>query len=186
MVFLISISLILHLFTFFWIIILMQKINVHTANPKEFNNVKKEIEDILLAYTEEMKDENEKLLLELKKMKQENALLNKKIEETKQAIPSESVEHNENVQRSIPNKVTPQQRPLTNVYAIEKNRNHDDEYDQYEPPTIVEEPQEDIFEQSDTAKVLSLAKQGFNAEQIAKKLDLGKGEVELVLKFYHS
>ncbi|MFC0472029.1 DUF6115 domain-containing protein [Halalkalibacter kiskunsagensis] len=44
--------------------------------------------------------------------------------------------------------------------------------------------EEDIYEQSDTAKVLSLSKKGLNAEEIAKRLHLGKGEVELMLKFY--
>lgn len=37
---------------------------------------------------------------------------------------------------------------------------------------------------TDTNKVIILAKQGYNAEQIAKMLDRGKGEVELLLKFY--
>ncbi|KZE65898.1 hypothetical protein AWM68_05830 [Fictibacillus phosphorivorans] len=33
-------------------------------------------------------------------------------------------------------------------------------------------------------KVLLLARQGYNAEEIAKMLDRGKGEVQLLLKFY--
>jgi hypothetical protein len=37
---------------------------------------------------------------------------------------------------------------------------------------------------SDTNKAINLAKQGYNAEQIAKMLNRGKGEVELLLKFY--
>lgn len=36
----------------------------------------------------------------------------------------------------------------------------------------------------DTNQVIILAKQGYNAEQIAKMLNRGKGEVELLLKFY--
>ncbi|MFD1357567.1 DUF6115 domain-containing protein [Fictibacillus halophilus] len=36
----------------------------------------------------------------------------------------------------------------------------------------------------DTHKVIILAKQGYNAEQIAKMLNRGKGEIELLLKFY--
>ncbi|MFE1244479.1 DUF6115 domain-containing protein [Fictibacillus sp. NPDC058756] len=36
----------------------------------------------------------------------------------------------------------------------------------------------------DTQKVIILAKQGYNAEQIAKMLNRGKGEIELLLKFY--
>ncbi|WP_412734111.1 DUF6115 domain-containing protein, partial [Halalkalibacterium halodurans] len=34
------------------------------------------------------------------------------------------------------------------------------------------------------SRVISLAKQGLSVEEIAKKLNMGKGEVELLLKFY--
>lgn len=178
MVFLVSLSLILHLFTFLWIIILMQKINVNKPSSDEYEKVKSEIEDILLSYTEAMKDENKKLLAEIKKMKLENARLNKKIASTEQQLKAnEMIVPKEQVKPPVihqPIKI--QQKPLA----------EDNNYDDYKPPMIEEVQEEDIFEQSDTAKVLSLAKQGFNAEQIARKLDLGKGEVELVLKFYHS
>lgn len=36
----------------------------------------------------------------------------------------------------------------------------------------------------DTNEVLTLAQEGYNAEEIAKMLQRGKGEVELLLKFY--
>ncbi|MBH0160956.1 DUF6115 domain-containing protein [Fictibacillus sp. 26RED30] len=36
----------------------------------------------------------------------------------------------------------------------------------------------------DTNEVLILAQEGYNAEEIAKMLQRGKGEVELLLKFY--
>lgn len=39
-------------------------------------------------------------------------------------------------------------------------------------------------ENNDRNKVLLLARQGYNAEEIAKMLDRGKGEVQLLLKFY--
>jgi hypothetical protein len=38
--------------------------------------------------------------------------------------------------------------------------------------------------ETETAKVVQLAKQGYNAEEIAKMLNRGKGEIELLLKFY--
>jgi hypothetical protein len=37
---------------------------------------------------------------------------------------------------------------------------------------------------SETENVIMLAKQGYNAEEIAKKINRGKGEIELLLKFY--
>lgn len=53
--------------------------------------------------------------------------------------------------------------------------------------TLNEENDEVHFESEtkpDTQKVIILAKQGYNAEQIAKMLNRGKGEIELLLKFY--
>jgi hypothetical protein len=47
-----------------------------------------------------------------------------------------------------------------------------------------EEKGADIYQQSDTAKVIALSNQGLDKGQIVKKLGLGKGEVELMLKFY--
>lgn len=39
-------------------------------------------------------------------------------------------------------------------------------------------------ENKDRNKVLLLAREGYNAEEIAKMLNRGKGEVELLIKFY--
>lgn len=165
MIFLIAISLILHLFTFFWIIILMHKINVQSSSSNDYEKIKAEIEDILISYTEEMKDENEKLLVQIKKMKEENEKL-KFHQEQASAIP--------------------RQTPLFPNNKQEEKEEKEKQYEHYRPPEIPDQPMEDLFEQSDTLKILTLAKQGLSAEQIAKKLNLGKGEVELVLKFYHS
>ncbi|WP_440895334.1 DUF6115 domain-containing protein [Amphibacillus sp. Q70] len=55
-----------------------------------------------------------------------------------------------------------------------------EKYQDYQP--IVPD-EEDIVEQSFAAQVLSLAEQGYTAETIAKKLNCGKTEVELLLKF---
>lgn len=55
----------------------------------------------------------------------------------------------------------------------------------YNPPMIPsEEKTEDQVETSLTAKILSLAEKGFAAEEIAKKLQCGKTEAELILKFH--
>lgn len=174
MTILIVISLILHLFTFLWIITLSQKMNAMNANQtdaNDFEKVKSEIEDILLSYTEQMKDENEKLLLQIKR---ENDLINQKLNSETVEKMEEPPMAAQTVQLDLNRKPEP------------KNKELDDDYSKYVPPSIPEESSEDVYEQSDTAKVLSLAKQGLDAEQIAKKLSLGKGEVELMLKFYQN
>ena len=176
---LLSISLLLHLFTFFWIINLIQKINLKSPNDtKEIERIKSEIEDVLLSYTAEMKEENEKLVLEMKKLKIDNNQMIKRMEMNKEEEPIE-----------IPNKLNAQRVFRTsNAYKVNTQPTNQkpkrESYEEYNPPVIEDEKENDIFEQSDTAKILALAEQGNNAEQIAKKLSLGKGEVELVLKFY--
>ncbi|MDR7072168.1 DUF6115 domain-containing protein [Fictibacillus barbaricus] len=43
---------------------------------------------------------------------------------------------------------------------------------------------EKIENETDTNEVLLLSKQGFTSTEIAKKLNRGKGEIELLLRFY--
>ncbi len=53
---------------------------------------------------------------------------------------------------------------------------------EYQPISPVEEV-EDVVESSTTASVLHLHEKGFTVDEIAKKMDKGKTEVELLLKF---
>ncbi|OLO40918.1 hypothetical protein BTR23_05445 [Alkalihalophilus pseudofirmus] len=169
--FLLTTSLVLHLLTFLWIITLLQKVNNQQISPINDEKIKREIEDLLVAYTTEMKEENEKLLEQVKMLQEANTSpvsLNEKVMEQLK------VEHEPiviNSKEAIKEDVT--QRHTVDQYK----------YEDYQPPTIqVDEP--DMYEQSNTAKVLLLAEQGFSSEEIAKKLSLGKGEVELMIKFY--
>ncbi|UOE92815.1 coupling factor for flagellin transcription and translation [Alkalihalobacillus sp. LMS39] len=154
--YLLTISFIVHLFTILWIITLIQKLNAKES-PIDSEKVKQEIEDLLIAYTTEMKEENEKLAQQLRAVSTRQAEM---------VTPS----YNQNIYK--------EQTPTRVVPTTPKAR-----YEGYTPPVIEEEKQEEIYEQSDTAKVLALAKQGWKAEEIAKKLQLGKVEVELMLKF---
>lgn len=55
----------------------------------------------------------------------------------------------------------------------------------YTPPLPKEEEErKDTFQPSLQAQVLSLFKEGLREDEIAKQLDIGKGEVELFLKLY--
>jgi ElaB/YqjD/DUF883 family membrane-anchored ribosome-binding protein len=126
--------------------------------------MKREIEDLLVSYTSEMKEENERLI--------------KQIQESKRSIS------NEDQRGEKKNSVVLQVEANS---TSRKNENHyveKDPYENYLPPIINSEEEEDVYEQSDTAKVLSLSKKGLTTEEIAKKLNLGKGEVDLMLKFY--
>jgi DNA-binding NarL/FixJ family response regulator len=50
-------------------------------------------------------------------------------------------------------------------------------------PVPVEEQSSNVLDQQ-TNEVIQLANKGYNANEIAKMLNRGKGEIELLLKFY--
>ena len=154
MVYLLIFSLVLHLVSFFVMLILYQKIE--SAKPLDKEKTLKEMEDMLVAYTTEIKADNEKLARRLN---------NLSLEETAEAGEKSRPEmHPDGVKNSS-------ERP-------------EETYQDYSPP-IPEEPQEEVtIASSDTSKVLLMHQQGYHAEDIARYMRMGAGEVELLLKFY--
>jgi|GEM_PF-1264294 len=181
--YLLVISLIIHLGTILWIVVLMQKINQFSFEIESIDadKVTREIEHLLVAYTAEMKAENERLIKELFAAKRTNVETEPTIQRRQQNGDSRNVNQKEMVEPRIFNETSDEQQkkvPNHVEKATEEGR-----FSDYEPPSI-NETQSDVFEQSDTLKVLTLAKQGLKVDDIAKKLNMGKGEVELLLKFY--
>ncbi|MCL7746492.1 DUF6115 domain-containing protein [Halalkalibacter alkaliphilus] len=154
---LVTISLLLHAFTFLWILTLMRQ-QPHSSK-ENYEQIKNEIEDLLVSYTAEMKEENEQLVKQLKEHK-EKATLETNLKPSSHVTPKK----HENHKQLIDDKTA--------------------KYKDYIPPIVKEDTEADVYQQSETAKVISLSNQGLDTSQIAKKLGLGKGEVELMLKFY--
>ncbi|NEU29347.1 hypothetical protein GN156_00915 [bacterium LRH843] len=146
------ISLLLHGVAFLWIMALRGRQS--DVSRTDIQQMKNEMADLLLAYTEEMKAENERLIEQIKGSSQRVV----------QAKPAEEIKMEKRVMPS-------ENKPVIAV----------DRYKDYQPP--VAEPEEAIYEQSLTAQVLALKKQGLSAKHIAKTLNIGTGEVELMLKF---
>ncbi|WP_133058670.1 DUF6115 domain-containing protein [Halalkalibacter urbisdiaboli] len=165
--YLVVISLMLHGVTFLWILTLMQRNAKVEDERRHVLRLKDEIEDMLFSYTNEIKEENKELLKELKLSTKESQA---RIRQQKDVPSSKNNTSEGNVQPLL------KQTPKNNEVIDED----------YLPPILDEADNQEsvVYEQSDTAKVLALAKQGMSAEAIAKKLSLGKGEVELMLKFY--
>lgn len=168
--YLLVISFLLHLITLFIIIVLMQKVNTMkpSSNAGEQEKVKREIEDLLVAYTAEMKEENEKLVNKISQMR--------KTQEKVQLSTIRSYEKTQTKNEEKETSFNPRIRSQQNRPEIDENE------ETYAPPLIMES--EDIMEQSSTAQILSLSKQGYSPKEIAKKLNIGDGEVELLLKFH--
>ncbi|GAE36055.1 hypothetical protein JCM9157_3200 [Halalkalibacter akibai JCM 9157] len=172
-----TISLLLHGITFLWIMTLLQK---QSANHnQDLPKIKNEIEDLLIAYTAEMKEQNEKLIVELER-RNEKSIKEVRLQQQKDRLKSvENKNDSEQEQHKQINEEEVADRTVSKPSA-RKSTN----YEEYQPPEIESEDIQAGYEQSDTAKVIALSKQGESLENIAKKLGLGKGEVELMLKFY--
>lgn len=168
---LVTISLLLHGVTFLWIMTLLQK--QHPAQNVDIEKIKNEIEDLLISYTAEMKEGNELLL--------------KQVQENSPQKNSTAVQIQDNEEKPISKTKKLEEIDHVNKRKIERKpklkKERDVDYEEYKPPHI-EIEEESSYEQSDSAKAMALSKQGLSIDEIAKKLSLGKGEVELMLKFY--
>ncbi|NJP36325.1 DUF6115 domain-containing protein [Alkalicoccus luteus] len=139
MTFLLLTSLLLHLASFFAIVILYRR---QEASPSQDMDTKmRQMEDILAAYTEEMKDSNDQLLKEIQGTSKPEKTFKQTERNTNQVPP---------------------------VYA---------------PP--FPEEQDTNMEVSDRAKVMQLYATGKKPAQIAEELQMGTGEVELLIRFHH-
>lgn len=170
---LIAISFILHLFAFLWILLLTIRIKRFKEIEAKQIEVQKEIEDLFQAYIIEIKEENEKLLNMIEKSGQPN------ITRTNPTIPStESYNNTDASSINMYNKaqhVYQTQKPQKQTTATSKDRSID-----YKPPVPVGEDQ---FEQTLTTQVILLHEKGYEPNEIARKLNKGKTEIELLLKF---
>lgn len=73
-------------------------------------------------------------------------------------------------------------KPSTANQALVKTEGSETETDSYKPPISEESANVDL---SLHAKILQLHDKGFSIEDIARKLDCGKTEVELFMKLYN-
>lgn len=169
--YLLVISFLLHFTTLFIIIVLVQKINAikPSTNTNEQEKIKREIEDLLVAYTAEMKEENEKLI---------NKIIQKR--KVLENAEQRTVQLYENIKPKAETKKVDFKPDRQMLNEIMKDADEDEQT--FAPPMIAEN--EDVVEKSTTAEILSLRNQGYSVKEIAKMLNIGDGEVELLLKFH--
>ncbi|MBZ5749897.1 hypothetical protein [Metabacillus rhizolycopersici] len=167
---LLSISLLLHVVAFYFIAVLYMKY----STIKELSDTQKkmieETEQAMTSFLIEMKDENERLLQHL----------NSSSEHPQQRNKSVMLEKKDLQQNEIPSKES-----RRNDLIVERQ---EDLPDYLAAANLVEDiieitnaPQEKMipFE----LEAINLFKNGHTVEQIAKKLNKGKIEIELLLKF---
>jgi spermidine/putrescine-binding protein len=151
-IFLVIVSLMFNSVNLLIIVILWKKHSV--SDVTDLNRARNEIEDLLLAYTTEMKEENEQLLQSLKDRSYQD--VPKQTFDNIQEIKDESIEYKED--------------------SLEINEETTNANVEIQSTTQ--------YKKSIREEAVSLAKQGISVEDIAKRLNKGKGEIELFLKFY--
>ncbi|CAM3749661.1 DUF6115 domain-containing protein [Alkalicoccus chagannorensis] len=172
MIYLLLISLFLHILTFLAFIVLYKRQETH--QPGHYEQQMREIEDMMISYTAEMKENNEKLL---RRFQAEKAEIRK--EQTVSSAPQESnvpyypplhaVEKDLHILNGAAQTYAPPKQPAAPAV--------------YTPPEPAE-PEAETAEMSTQSKVLQLHAEGKNEQQIAKELGIGAGEVELLVKFH--
>lgn len=159
--FLLLISFLLHVFTFITIKVLKDRITEPEDTALKQAQQQKEMEELLAVYLLEIREENEKVVSMLtaeKNIKQEKST-------------------------TYPSKVKiEQENPYEKVAPIKHKEQYTEPTVDYQPPTVNES--QDIVEKSFSGEVLSLYNQGESIESIARKLDSGKTEIELMIKFH--
>jgi len=144
---------ILQLLSFFLIAILYLRLGKVNQVKHEQNAIIREMEDAVGAYLLEIKDENDRLLSELSRIKPSET--------------SKSLQENR-IEATVDLPVIPTTPKSKAVH----------QYKQAAPQQIPETKQ-----LSKEEKALDLSQNGYSIEEIAKRLNMGKTEVELLLKF---
>ncbi|AIE59678.1 hypothetical protein [Bacillus methanolicus] len=203
--FFIIISLLLNLLAFLAIILLYLRQNRLSQMEKKQEKMIQEMEEVLSSYMLEMKEENEIFMKRLKHLGLNKETVLNTTSELSTTDISDDHSDSTKTERAIKiGKIA----PFLAVKAYKKNVNNskfpieksnsllsDDKQAGSENASAGSEDhfqaQNMEFEQKDDDlklllnEVYLLQQQGFSVEDIAKKLNKGKTEIELLLKFHH-
>ena len=153
---------ILILFICIWNIYLTVQLSKYKEMESSFIHLKNETEDVLYTFIEEWKEENEEFL---------NKLANKphtdRVELKEQILESDSKPFSTYEYREDENNI---------------NYNEFISYDQENTQSNFSIQKEESSQISEFERILKLQKEGYTIDEIAKKLDKGKTEIELMLK----
>ncbi|KPN93150.1 hypothetical protein [Lysinibacillus sp. ZYM-1] len=187
---LIAVLFFLQLLSFYFLIILNTKLAKFKDLEKKQERLMSEMDDTISVYLAEMKDENDRLIKELQNVSpselaatsvQQTASFETQKERASSLAEVEAKNENplsldKDARIYVPktivaNAYSRQQQTTTTVVST--------------PSPLKVEQKERVKELTTEQQALSLAKQGKSAEEIAKQLQKGKTEIELLLKFHH-
>ena len=152
----------LQIISFYFIALLNMKISKYKGMEDKQEQMIKEIENSFSAYIAEIRDENDRLLHELKEQNNYSSEKKEVISIAKKEISSASNEESQSLIIS---------RPLVSKQKAASSYVQSSNLPEKEIPITLKE------------KVLYYSEEGKNPTEIAKLLQIGKTEVELFLKF---
>lgn len=183
--FLLLLSLMLNAAAIFAIILLYLRQNRLAEAEKKQEKIIKEIEEVFSTYLFELKEENDKFL-ELMTKRNIQAKTGEKtavaVDDSGEKADAGSGESSQEPQRSLIGKRINYQA-ARNAYKKNNQAATDREESVEIENLLQEEPVPETKELSFIEKVVSMKNQGLTTEEIARELDKGKTEIELLLKF---
>ncbi|MDX5474528.1 MAG: hypothetical protein LPK00_03225 [Bacillaceae bacterium] len=156
MYFFLTVNLILSLLAIFLCLIFYKKISTIQQLEVEYKELLKEAEDTISSFVYELKEENEKFLKSIEK---------KNLEENNSSSSTSKI----NIVEDPIDKADLHELLYSNIQI---------DVDEKEVNTM-----DTVEEKTPYELAIELHESGLSFEQIAKKLNLGKTEVELLLKF---
>ncbi len=161
--------------SFYFIILLYAKISRLKDIEKNQERLKDEMDQATSVYLAEMRDENDRLIRELKMMR-ENRL------QENQLNPKKSLKESVNDSTTKKEKIDP---PTFNMPRNLVAKAYQDTSATISTKEILETSMEPLKKLTLEEEVKELHQSGKNVDEIAKMLQKGKTEIELLLKFQH-
>jgi len=188
---LIAVLFFLQLISFYFLIILNTKLAKFKDLEKKQERLMREMDDTISVYLAEMKDENDRLIKELQSVSQ-SEIAASSLQQTEQYMtpqeqPTLPVVHEVKSDSSLSlekdARIYVPKNIVANAYSRQQHTSS--KMMKTAPPLKVEEQKEAETLLTVEQQALELAKQGKSPEEIAKQLQKGKTEIELLLKFHH-
>ena len=178
---------ILQLLSFFWIALLNAKLSKYKDLEKKQQLLIEEMDNSIGAYLVEMKDENDRLIQELKVASMEQTMLNQDSaieDKVKHLTMQEELVNPATVvplKEDKPVAYTPMMKAAT-AYGRQQEV-HTPNFEQDKVSAILKEVEPKKMPLTFEQKVKNMYDEGQTIEQIAKATNKGKTEIELLLKF---
>ena len=188
---LIAVLFFLQLISFYFLIILNTKLAKFKDLEKKQERLMREMDDTISVYLTEMKDENDRLIKELQSVSQ-SEIAASSLQQTEQYMtpqeqPTLPVVHEVKSDSSLSlekdARIYVPKNIVANAYSRQQHTSS--KMVKTASPLKVEEQKEAEKLLTVEQQALELAKQGKSPEEIAKQLQKGKTEIELLLKFHH-